>query len=171
MNDTTTEIEPATVSSSKQKRLTNMNAQAGTFTRDGVDYDRNTLPAHVRDYLATVGLNAMLAATAKPAELYVQYQAGSLKERSAPEYSEWHRAAASARALGQVKAGGVRAKPGKSLRDTDEFTAAYEAALLAALPWTADKTRDARKHPAVVEEHARITGGAGDLGALFSVAE
>ncbi len=144
----------------KERKISDMDANAGTFKYDGAVYNRNTLPLHVNEYLATVGLQSLISRAKDPAKLYAELQAGSVKERAGKTvvYSTWHQAAAAAHALGVVKSAGVRAKPGKKLYDTDEFVAAYNEALVTFSPWSRDKTKAAQERSAVVSEHERIVG-------------
>ncbi len=144
----------------KTRRTTLMNATAGNFSFDGVTYSRDRLAVNVQSYLATLGLQQVISRAKDPIALYADLVAGKLKEPkdAGAEYTEWHRAAASAHALAEVKAAGIRAKPGKTLHETPEYADTYQAALRAMAPWSREKTNEARKHANVVEEHNRITG-------------
>ncbi len=144
----------------KKRKIADFDANGGTFRFDGVLYERDKLPQHIVNYLGTVGLQTLVARSKDAAKLYTQLQAGSIKERAGKTlvYSTWHQAAAAAHAIDVVKAAGVRPKPAKKLYDTDEFTVAYNEALVTFSPWSREKTKAAQERSAVVQEHERIIG-------------
>ena len=161
------------MSTPRTKHITDLDTKAGSFKLDGIPYHTSALPEAIKPALVTLALSQLLARAKNPGATYADLTDGRKtfdQKPKAEAYTDWHKAAAGVHALGVVKANGVKAKPGKSLRDGEEYAAAYADALKAMLPWTREKTENAKKHPEVFAEHRRITDAVPvSMEALFGV--
>jgi len=154
----------------RKQNLTNMNPHLGTFCLEGEIFSIADMPENVIRALATHGLEKLLARCRNRQKTYRDLIKGNVrvKKDAAPPESSWHRAAASVHAIAEMRALGLKPAPGKSLRDHPEYDASLQTALGSMAPWNRIKTVQAKKIPAIVEEHARIFGGGSDMKILFA---
>jgi hypothetical protein len=145
--------------------------QALTVARLGGRFSLGDLSSETRNRLALLGLGMKLSSADDPVAVYDGIKSGEItvgREPKPETLDPWRDAAAHVHAEATIKGRGVKAPPGKRIRDASEFSAELALARAAAKGWTKAQLAEAKKHPDVVAEHGRITGKRKDLAALFA---
>jgi hypothetical protein len=145
-----------------------------TVSRDGATYPLLDLPEKERNALALRGLGYLIGQHETPQTFYNELKAGERSVAREPKkevIEPWREAGAIVHAEATVKGRGIKAAPGKKLRDTPEFLAELETARAFTKEWSREALAKAKKHPAVMAEYERITGKGSSLEELFRVSE
>lgn len=154
----------------KPKIKTKVDYQAGTVTIGDTTRAIADVPQSMHAALALDGLRYRLVSGR--GDMWARLIAGEPIGRKAAvkKLDDWAEAAAVVHALDTVKAAGIKAPPGKTIRVTPEFKLALDNAKQATTAWTREQRAAAKTIPAIVEEHARITGRDVSVGSLFAPA-